>query len=84
MTKTMNNEHLTIDEILEFISFQKITPEAMTLVSRVNDHILECKDCFDKVSAFQLVQDKFEDGLLEKYSRGVLPEEVKIEIQKEI
>lgn len=64
MTKIMKNEHLTVDEILEFISFQKITPDTMAMVSRVNDHILECKECFDKVSAFQHVQDRFEDEII--------------------
>ncbi len=65
----MNNEHLTIDEILEFISFQKITPDTMKLVSRVNDHILECRICFEKVSALQLMQDKFEDETIKEILR---------------
>ena len=78
----MNNEHLTVDEIIDFISFQKITPETLALVSRVNDHIFECKECFDKVSAFQLIQDKFDDEMKKKYLSQ--EKEADGKIQKEI
>lgn len=69
MTKTENN-HLTTDEILMFISFDKVTPETLKLVSRVNDHIGVCKECFDKVSAFQTIQDEFEGLKREKFLRS--------------
>ena len=50
--------HLEIDEIIEFVSFTKINDETMALVKKVNEHILSCKVCREKVEAAQLVYDE--------------------------
>lgn len=39
------DEHITFDEMVEFISGKSITTEYMKLAARVNSHILKCKQC---------------------------------------
>lgn len=51
-------EHLTVEEMIDFVSFNKIDNEFLSLASRVNTHILRCKACREKVAAFQLVYDE--------------------------
>lgn len=52
--------HLTVEEIIDFVSFDKLTEENIALSKKVNEHICSCKDCFDKVSAFQSVYEEFQ------------------------
>jgi hypothetical protein len=47
-------KHLTIDEIIDFVSTEKVDCE---LASKVTTHILRCQTCFNKVRAFQNVHD---------------------------
>ena len=51
-------EHLTIEEIIEFVSFEKMDAESLKLASRVNAHIRSCPSCMRKVRAFQLVMEE--------------------------
>ncbi len=52
--------HLTVEEIIDFVSFDKLTEENIALAKKVNEHICSCKSCFEKVSAFQLIFEEFE------------------------
>lgn len=54
-------EHLKLDEILEFVSIENYTEENIALATKVNAHIRNCKECFDKVKAFQIIYDEFLD-----------------------
>ena len=49
--------HLTTDEIIDFVSISILNSESLDLASRVNSHILQCTDCLKKVEAFQTVYD---------------------------
>lgn len=51
--------HLTEEEIIEFVSFDKLTEETIALSKKVNEHILSCSGCFEKVSAYQRVYEEF-------------------------
>lgn len=50
--------HLTVDEIIDFVSISKMDIGSMELASRVNTHIRGCDDCLKKVRAFQLIYDE--------------------------
>ena len=52
--------HLTVEEIIDFVSFDKLTEENIALSKKVNEHICSCKACFDKVTAFQSVYEEFQ------------------------
>ena len=51
--------HLTIDEIIEFVSSGKADVETLQLISTVNQHIRKCPKCLRLVRAFQMVHDEF-------------------------
>ncbi|MBQ9945522.1 MAG: hypothetical protein IJO68_03255 [Clostridia bacterium] len=72
-------EHLTIDEILDFVTMDNIDENTLSLIARVNSHILVCKECFELVNAIQLIQEEFErlqtssdfrSFVSERYSNG--------------
>ncbi len=52
--------HLTVEEIIDFVSFETLTEENIALAKKVNEHICSCQDCFDKVSAFQTVYEELQ------------------------
>lgn len=49
--------HLTLDEIMEFVSLNELNEESMQLISMVNTHIAECDECRELVRSYQLVYD---------------------------
>ena len=51
-------KHLTVDEMIDFVSFNKLDNESLALAAKVNAHIFECADCRKKISAFQTVYDE--------------------------
>lgn len=52
--------HLTIEEIIEFVSLSEFNAEAVRLASAVNTHIVRCEQCLRLVQAFQSVYGEFE------------------------
>jgi hypothetical protein len=52
--------HLSVEEMIDFVSFEKLTEENIALAKKVNEHICSCKKCFQKVSAFQTVYEEFQ------------------------
>ena len=51
--------HLTVDEIIEFVSSHNLDDEGINLIRKVNEHIRKCTECYEKVRAFQLLYDEF-------------------------
>lgn len=51
-------KHLTIDEMIDFVSFDKPDEESLELAAKVNAHIFKCDACREKVEAFQTVYDE--------------------------
>ena len=51
-------EHLTVEEIIDFVSFDELTKENIDLALKVNKHIFSCAECMEKVNAFQNVYDE--------------------------
>ena len=51
--------HLTVEEIIDFISMDKLNEETLELAATVNGHITKCQECFENVKAFQILRDEF-------------------------
>ena len=51
-------KHLTVDGMIDFVSFNKLDSESLALASKVNAHIFKCEICRKKVEAFQIIYDE--------------------------
>ena len=69
-------EHLTIDEILDFVSLTELNDESIKLAATVNGHIRECEKCLKLVDAFQLIYDEFERLNIKGNFKGFLSEDL--------
>lgn len=58
MNDLCDMKHLTVEEMIDFVSFNKLDNEFLSLASKVNTHILRCDECREKVTAFQMVYDE--------------------------
>lgn len=52
-------KHLSIDEIIEFVSLTEENKDADKILEKVNGHICRCGACLQKVRAFQMIYDEF-------------------------
>jgi hypothetical protein len=63
--------HLTVDEMIQFVSLTELNSEAMELSASVNGHIRSCGECLRQVRAFQMIYDEFtgfyQNGDFKKY-----------------
>ena len=50
--------HLTLDEIIDFVSLTEINEETIQLMGKVNAHMAECRECRELVRSYQLVYDE--------------------------
>lgn len=77
-------EHLSIDEMIEFVSANEINGQSIELAKKVNGHIRTCAECFNKVRAFQIVYDEFKRiGSDENFKKYLLKKITTEEIQSE-
>lgn len=51
--------HLTVDEIIQFVSMTEINQDTVALSASVNGHIRKCETCIRLVRAFRTVHDEF-------------------------
>lgn len=51
-------KHLTVDEIVDFVSFNSLDADSLGNAAKVNSHIKNCEECLRKVRAFQVVYDE--------------------------
>ena len=51
-------KHLTVDEIIDHVSFTRIDQHTLENAARVTSHISTCGACLRKVRAFQTVYDE--------------------------
>lgn len=51
-------KHLTVDEIIDHVSFERLDRQALENAAKVNAHISSCGRCLRKARAFQLVYDE--------------------------
>lgn len=59
-------EHLTIDDMIRFVSLSELNDAAVELSASVNGHIRGCRSCLNRVNAFQMIYDEF----TEQYRNG--------------
>ncbi len=81
-------KHLTVDEIIEFVSLTEYNDEAIKLSSAVNSHIRNCRECLELVRAFQTIYDEFIDmgknGDFKKYVCNAVLHTKKAEDKKSV
>ena len=51
--------HLTIDDVIDFVSLTEMNSQAVKLSIAVNGHIRKCDKCLQLVRAAQLIYDEF-------------------------
>ena len=51
--------HLTVDELIEFVSLGRLDKEGLALCQTVTEHIRACNRCLRRVQAFRLIHDEF-------------------------
>ena len=51
--------HLTVDEMLDFVSLEELNEESIAYAAAVNSHTRKCEKCRRAVCAFQEIYDKF-------------------------
>ncbi len=75
-------QHLTVDEILDFVSMTEFNDESIKLAAAVNGHIRKCGKCMELVRAFQLIYDEFVSLNIEGGFKDFLSENID-EIKKD-
>lgn len=67
-------DHLTLDDVIEFVSLTEINEESMQRISAVNTHIAACDECRVLVRSFQTVYDELTraDGFAEADTEDVV------------
>ena len=55
-------DHLSVEEIIDFVSISELDGASLELASRVNSHILKCPECLRKVEAFGELYEAFTNG----------------------
>ena len=51
--------HLTVDQVIEFVSIEELNEETIGLAVSVNAHICRCGKCLKMVRAFREIHDAF-------------------------
>ena len=51
--------HLTVEQIIEFVSINELNEENIKKMTDVNTHVYRCEECAEKVRAFQAIYDEF-------------------------
>ena len=51
-------KHLTVDEMIDFVSFDGLDSETLQFAAKVQSHLLACKACREKVAAYQEIYDE--------------------------
>lgn len=50
-------KHLTVDEIIDFVSVCTLDSDTLEKAAAVTTHMRSCEECMRRVRAFQLVYD---------------------------
>ena len=59
-------KHLTVDEIIRFVSSDRLNDETLNLSLSVNEHIRKCERCRKLVKAFLMIYDEFSSMDIDK------------------
>ncbi len=58
--------HLSTENILDYINAKKVDAETLAFIAKVNEHILACSACREKVEAFEAVDEAMREAIREK------------------
>lgn len=53
-----DQNHLTANEIIEFVTLDQLNADSKKLLTRVNKHIRKCQKCFELVKSYQILYDE--------------------------
>ena len=53
-----DQNHLTANEIIEFVTLDQLIADSKKLLTRVNRHIRKCQKCFELVKSYQILYDE--------------------------
>ena len=70
--------HLSTENILDYINAKKVDAETLAFIAKVNEHILACSACREKVEAFEAVDDAMREAIYEKACAAQQDEESEI------
>lgn len=51
-------EHLSIEEIIKYVTVNNVDKETLDLLSKVNGHIRSCSSCKEKVDSYESINDE--------------------------
>ena len=56
----LSNEHISFDEMSEYVFSKKAPPEFMSVAARINKHIMDCPACRKNYNALMSLKDETE------------------------
>lgn len=59
-------KHLSVEEIIKYVTATEVNNEMLDLFSRVNGHIRKCEMCKEKIVAYEHVNNMIIDHSCEK------------------
>lgn len=51
-------EHLTIEEIIKYVTASRVDGETLKLLSKANGHIRNCTLCKEKIDSYETINDE--------------------------
>ncbi len=60
-------KHLSIEEILNYINANSTDPETLAFIARVNEHVLSCGSCREKLEAYETIDSEMCELAFEKH-----------------
>ncbi len=80
-------KHLSIEEIIEFVSVEELNEQSLKLISDVNTHMRVCRKCTDKVNAYQDIYDEIDlsvEKMNVKRFMQIMSDEIAEEVENRI
>ncbi|MBR0536228.1 MAG: hypothetical protein IIX14_07630 [Clostridia bacterium] len=71
-------QHLSTEDIIRYITVGKLSEEDLEVISRVNLHIRDCRECAEKVEAFEIINGKLRGINIESVLVNENVEEIEI------
>lgn len=50
-------KHLTVEELIDFVTAREPDEQFLSLASRVTEHVRKCRSCLSRLNAFLVVSD---------------------------
>lgn len=78
------SEHITTEEMLNFILAEDKVDDNLKLINKVNNHIIKCDECLNKLKAFLILKDGLDDEkLLEQIKQTAKSNLEQVDVLKE-